>query len=159
MFWSSSILEAWIFPIWRFTAAFPAEQAWHFWVHHRFWQIVGESSLPLALCRALEGCGMAPGLPTTSCCFSCLQQPAANTNLQSCSKHLQQETEESLQLGFAALPKTYKLLDFLIAISGLLSEEEGAAYHSCCYLVYVIPLCTQVGIYNTALLVWIFFWF
>lgn len=77
MFWSSSILEAWIFPIWRFTAAFPAEQAWHFWVHHRFWQTLGESSLPLALCRALEGCGMAPGLPTTSCCFSCLQQPAA----------------------------------------------------------------------------------
>lgn len=32
---------------------------------------------PLAQCRALEGCGMAPGLPTASCCFSCLQQPAA----------------------------------------------------------------------------------
>lgn len=45
--------------------------------------------------------------------------------------------EVGLKLGFAALPQTYKLLDFL----------------------YVIPLSTQVGIYTTALLVWIFFWF
>lgn len=82
-----------------------------------------------------------------------------NTKLQSCSKHLQQETEKSLQLGFAALPKTYKLLDFLIAISRLLSEVVGAARHLCCYLINVIPLCTQVGIYATTLLVWIFFWF
>lgn len=86
-------------------------------------------------------------LPPTTCCK------------QQSSKHLQQETEESLQLGFAALPKTYKLLDFLIVISRLLSEVVGAAHHSCCYLVYGIPLCIQVGIYTTTLLVWIFFGF
>lgn len=84
-------------------------------------------------------------LPPTTCCK------------QQSSKHLQQETEESLQLGFAALPKTYKLLDFLIVVSRLLSEVVGAAHHCCCYLVYGIPLCIQVGIYTTTLLVWIFF--
>lgn len=103
--------------------------------------------------------GRHEGLPTGSCCFSCLQQPAAKRRAAVLLQTFATGNWGGLQLGFAALPKTYKLLDLLIAISRLLSEVEGTACHSCCYLVFVIPLCTQLGIYATALSVWVLFWF
>lgn len=108
----------------------------------------GSPFYPLLSAELLKAVGWHKGSPQPAAASAASNSLLQNAKLQSCSKHLQEETEEGLQLGFAALPKTYKLLLFLIATSRLLSEVEGTACHSCCYLVFVIPLCTQVGTHN-----------
>lgn len=87
MFWNSSILEAWIFPIRRFTAAFPAEQVWHLWVHHRCWQIF--RWVPSTLCLVRSSGRLWDGtraphsqlllqLPPSACCKTQSCSPAPN---------------------------------------------------------------------------------
>lgn len=112
MFWNSSILEAWIFPIWRFTATFSAEQAWHLWVYHRFWQFfkwVHSTPCPVQSSGRLWDGTRAPcsqlllQLPPTACCKKQSCSPAPNI----CNRKLRRVCHWGLLL----CPKHTRLLN------------------------------------------------
>lgn len=141
MLWNPSILKAWIFPVWKFIAAFPEYQAWH-QLFFRYATDAGRFSrkciLPLASCKALEGCRMTQ-CPTPSCWCSCHKWPAGKTMLESSlSTKLSRERWGGLATGVCHCDQTYKLPGFLTAISRYLNGVEGTARHSCCYLAYVM---------------------